>query len=319
MTVRIGVAGVCTIAELRARGMSAGAQRHAVATGRLVRLRRGVYCDGAVWRASARRPADRHVVEACAAWLALGRRGWATGYSAAVIAGLPVPHGEPRQLRFSLPRRPHGRRAYPGMRLRTAGVDEADVLLINGVPVTAPARTALDVAREHGFAAGLVLADAALRAGIATAEELRRVAERQSGWPSGSRAVLVATHADGARESPAESVSYAGFVTAGLPLPACNAWIVGHGAGGVRADFLWRRHRLVGEVDGRVKYADPLRPDHENVLVDEKTRQLRIEEAGYVVVRWTAAEAMARPEVVRARVVRQSRVAARMYGVPPVG
>ncbi|PZF79876.1 type IV toxin-antitoxin system AbiEi family antitoxin domain-containing protein [Jiangella anatolica] len=318
MTRRIGVVGVSTIAELRARGLSPGALRHAVTTGRLVRLRRGVYCDGEVWRASGRRPADRHTVETCAAWLALGRSGWAVGYSAAVIAGLPVPWGEPRPLRFSRPTRPHGRRAYTGVRLRTAGVEQTDVFLLHGVPVTTPARTAADVAREHDFAAGLVLADAALRSGIASAGELRQVAERQSRWPHGSQAMLVAAHADGARESPAESVSFAGFVSAGLPLPACNVWVAGRGAGGARADFVWRQHRLVGEVDGHLKYTAPFRADQENVLVDEKLRQLRIEEAGYVVVRWTAAEAMSRPEAVVERIVRHSRIAARMYGVPPL-
>ncbi|WP_158602801.1 type IV toxin-antitoxin system AbiEi family antitoxin domain-containing protein [Jiangella rhizosphaerae] len=318
MTVRNVEAGVCTTAELRARGMSAGALRHAVATGRLVRLRRGVYCDGGLWRASARQPAARHILEARAAWLALGRRGWATGYSAAVIAGLPVPHGEPRQLRFSLPQRGHGRRAYHGLRLRTAGIDQADVLLLHGVPVTAPARTALDVAREHGFGVGLVLADAALRLGIASADELRRVADRLARWPGGRQSLLVATHADGARESPAESISYAAVVDAGLPLPRCNVWVVGHGAGGVRTDFVWREHRLVREVDGGVKYTDPRRPDRELVLVDEKRRQLRIEEAGFVVVRWTGAEAIGRPEAVRERILRHSRIAAEMYGVAPL-
>jgi hypothetical protein len=318
VTVRIGVAGVFTTAELATRGMSPGALRHAVATGRLVRLRRGVYCDAVVWRASASSPGERHAIEVYAAWLALGRRGWATGYSAAVIGELPVPKGEPRQVGLSLPGRGDGRRAYPGVRLRTAGAERPDVILIRGVPATVPARTALDVAREYGFAAGLVLADAALRIGVTSGADLERVAARVSGWPGGGRAVPVAAHADGTRESPAESVSFAAFVEAGLPLPACNVWVVGHGAGGVRADFVWRQNRLVGEVDGRVKYTDPLHTGGDAVLVDEKRRQSRIEEAGFVVVRWTGAEAMYRPQLVLERIVRQSRVAAQMYAVPPL-
>ena len=74
----------------------------------------------------------------------------------------------------------------------------------------------------------------------------------------------------------------------------------------------------MGEVDGRVKYVDPLHAHRDAVLVEEKRRQSRIEDAGFVVVRWTAAEAMHRPEAVLERIVRQSRLAAEMYGVPPV-
>ena len=70
MTVRIGVPGVLITAELRARGMSPGALRHAVATGRLVRLRRGVYCDAEVWRSTANSPGERHAIEAYAGWWA---------------------------------------------------------------------------------------------------------------------------------------------------------------------------------------------------------------------------------------------------------
>jgi hypothetical protein len=65
-----------------------------------------------------------------------------------------------------------------------------------------------------------------------------------------------------------------------------------------------------------VKYTDPRWSPAEDVLVAEKARQLRIEEADFAVVRWSAAEAMCRPAVVVDRIVRQSRVAARMFGVP---
>jgi hypothetical protein len=72
---------------------------------------------------------------------------------------------------------------------------------------------------------------------------------------------------------------------------------------------------LAGEADGQVKYAEPF-SEPVSVLVDEKFRQLRIEESGFVVVRWTGAEILYHPDRVIDRIVRQSRIASAMYGVP---
>ena len=180
--------------------------------------------------------------------------------------------------------------------------------------VLTPARTAPDVARLQGFQAGLVLADSALARGLATAADLDRIATSMVGWNS-TRARLVADPASGRRESPAESWSFAVFVLRGLPLPECNEWVVGHGRGGIRPDFFWRRHRLAGEADGQVKYTNPYGPP-ERALVEEKARQLRLEEAGLVVVRWSGAEIQRNPARVIDRIVRQSRIASELYGVP---
>lgn len=307
--------GVFCAADLWADGTSRAALRHAIDKGRLVRIRRGVYCDGELWRSSGQSPTRRHAIEVAAAWLALGRRGWATGYSAALLQNLPVPHGQPASVTFALPQRSHGRRAYDGIRLRTASVHSDDVVLACGVPVSGPARAGLEVARDHGFDAGLVIADAALGRGVMSRQELQEAADRTAGWPGNRRMRRVVEFAGNSRESPAESLSYAVFVDAGMVLPECNAWVVGRGLGGVRADFAWRAHRLVGEVDGRVKYTEPVWRPPDEVLVDEKNRQLRIEDAGYAVVRWTGAEAVYKPQVVLDRIARQAAVAAEMFGV----
>lgn len=305
----VGVPGVHRTADLLASGMTKGAIEHAYRTGRIVRVRRGVYCDRAVWEKGASSAVDRHVIEVYAAILALGRRGWATGYSAALLLGLPVPKGRPEVVELSLPQRFHGRRSYPGLRLRTATVAEGDIVIFRDVPMTVPARTALDVARNHGFSAGLILADAGLRREVVRAGELVAMADRMEGWGNGSQVRLVATHASGARESPGESVSFAVFVETEFPLPESNAWLFGEGRGGIRPDFLWRRHRVAGEVDGFLKYEDPLWRPRGRVLLDEKKRQMRMEEAGFVVVRWTPAEAMHEPHTVLDRIVRQSKIA----------
>ncbi|AYY12802.1 hypothetical protein EF847_08830 [Actinobacteria bacterium YIM 96077] len=196
---------------------------------------------------------------------------------------------------------------------------EGEFVVVRDVLSASPARTALDVARHYGFGAGLVIADAGLHGRVIEPGELAKVSDRMAGWGKSHDARSVAHHASVTRESPGESCSYATFVTAAFPLPECNAWVVGEGRGGIRADFLWRRYRLVGEVDGFQKYTNPTWATSGQVLLDEKKRQMRIEEAGFVVVRWTPAEAMYEPRSILDRIVRQSRIAARMYGVPPMG
>ncbi|WP_129666208.1 type IV toxin-antitoxin system AbiEi family antitoxin domain-containing protein [Phytoactinopolyspora endophytica] len=314
----IGIQGVYKVVDLLHRGVTRSAIEHALRSGRIVRVRRGVYCDRAVWERSERMPADRHAIEVYAALLVVDKRGWASGYSAALLLELPMPKGEPHDVELSMPRRSQSRRAYPGLRIRAATAVEGDVVAIRGVPVTSPARTALDVARNHGFSSGLVLADAVLRNELATPDDFGAIARRMSCWPGGADARSVAVHVSSKRESPGESVSYAAFVEAGMPLPECNVWIIGEGRDGVRSDFLWRDRRLVGEVDGFVKYTDPRWSTQDRVLVNEKKRQLRIEEAGFVVVRWTPAEMLYEPRTVLERIRRQSKVASTMYDAPPI-
>jgi len=302
--------------EARRSGLSEAAIRHAVAQGRLIRIRKGMFCDADLWQRSAAVPAARHALEARAAWISLGRRGWASHYSAALLSGLPVPQGQPDRVTLSQATRPEGRRAYhPDLRLRTARVEPCDIGSEWGMAVLRSARTALDVTRLHGFGAGLVVADAALARNLATKSDLDRIAAWMRGWSGASAVRQVADHASGRRESGLESCSFALFVDRRLPLPECNRWVVGNGRDGVRSDFVWEAYRLVGEADGRVKYTDP-RDDPGVTLVREKTRQLRIEERGFVVVRWTGAEVQHDPDSVIDRIVRQSAVARAMYGVP---
>jgi hypothetical protein len=308
---------VFSLAQAEQAGRSRAWVRHAVRQGKLVRLRSGVYCDASFWHRSEGLPVVRHALEARAALIAVGRRGWASHYSAATLLELPVPFGQPDRVTISRADRSAGRRSHPNLRLLTSRIDSLDTTTEWGVPVLRAARTSLDVARVFGFPAALVLADAALATGKADRAEFQRIAATMRRWSGVGDVDLVASHASGLRESPIESRSFAAFVDCGLPLPQCNLWVLGdrYSRGGVRADFVWDTYRLVGEADGRVKYVDPRRPS-ETVLVEEKDRQTRLEEHGFVVVRWSGAEIEHRPEVVIDRIVRQSRIANSVYGVP---
>lgn len=66
-----------------------------------------------------------------------------------------------------------------------------------------------------------------------------------------------------------------------------------------RVDFFWAEYRVIGEADGRVKYVDESSPE---ALWAEKLRQERLENAGFIVVRWTWSEHFNDPFRVVARI-----------------
>ena len=82
-----------------------------------------------------------------------------------------------------------------------------------------------------------------------------------------------------------------------LPLPACQAEIRTPG-GSLFPDFLWEEQRLIGEVDGAVKYLSA------QAYVLEKEREQALRDAGYGIVRWLAKEIMLDPAAVMARIAR---------------
>jgi very-short-patch-repair endonuclease len=85
------------------------------------------------------------------------------------------------------------------------------------------------------------------------------------------------------------------IVLAGLPAPELQAWVQGADGRPYRADFFWRKQRVIGEADGLVKYAtiDDVRA--------EKRREDALRQAGYALVRWTSQELRRTPDRVMAR------------------
>jgi len=77
----------------------------------------------------------------------------------------------------------------------------------------------------------------------------------------------------------------------GLPLPEPNVWV-----GGFLVDALWRRERVIVEVDGRAAHGSPSqrRRDRER---DEKLRT-----AGYTVLRYTWTHVTHEPSRVAAEI-----------------
>ncbi len=163
-------------------------------------------------------------------------------------------------------------------------IDQSDVVNVDGVWVTSPERTAVDVACGGDFDRALVVFDSALRVGAdreSITDMLR--GRRRQGIGVARRAF---PYADGDSASVGESWSRAQMIAAGIMLPRLQDDRVIRGRR-IITDFDWDR-KLVGEFDGRVKYGR-LVPDGQttaDVVLDEKDREDILRWSGSMVVRW---------------------------------
>lgn len=196
------------------------------------------------------------------------------------------------------------RRTYrAGVHVCPAALVSEDLALRDRVPLTSLARTAIDLCRHTTvWHDAVIVADSALRLGLRKAE-LQSAAARASAWRGGAMAVRAADFADGRAQSAAESVARVLFAEHA----ALRDWDLQVRIGdayGVFAqvDFLYRAHRTIVEVDGRVKYSDPWGKPAD-VLWEEKQREDRLRDAGYEVVRVTWEQLIAHPERVVERVL----------------
>ena len=221
----------------------------------------------------------RHVLRAAARVLTSKLGVVASHRSGALVHELPLlgpPPPRPQLTRA--PRFVGDTSASKGLYVATLPEDARTVR--NGIPVTALARTACDVARRHPFRHGVVVADAALRAGLSQ-EELIATALACASWPGGRRAMQVARFADGRAENPLESITRVAYHEQGLPAPETQVEIRSPDGRFVGiADFVWRAQRTVGEADGMGKYVP-------GALQREKLREEQMRACGLEVVRNT--------------------------------
>jgi predicted transcriptional regulator of viral defense system len=277
--------GVVTYEQALAAGVSSRQLRPG---GRLLRVRQGVYAERSRVEA-----ADKHtqtILHIAAARITTDVDLVAAGRTAALAHRLPIlgtPRGVDLVERKDLRPRHHG---------SSTTIGSHDVVQVMGAPVTSLARTAVDVARRHGFAAGVVTADAVLARDV-TRAELMATVDACRRW-SGSRiARRVMQFADPLSETALESLGRARFEEHGLP-PCELQVVLGDDDGPIgRVDHYWAAHRTVAEGDGALKYTTGAD------LFAEKRREDRLREAGFEVVRYTWDEVLRTPEVVVARIL----------------
>ncbi|RJK96790.1 type IV toxin-antitoxin system AbiEi family antitoxin [Vallicoccus soli] len=246
-----------TTTQARRAGLSPDRLDELVLRGEAVRVLRGVLLDARVpvdlaVRASALAlvaPPDTVVAGTTAAWL-LG-----------VPALLPGADRLPPVLEVV---RPAGRSALrrSGVVARVAVLGDDEVVDLGGVPVTAPTRTALDLARGLDRSDGLAYLDAMLGARLVEREALEQGLEGLAGFPWVDQARELVALADPRAESPGESWMRLRWHDAGLPPLELQVEVQVGDAVVARLDTALRERGFALEYDGE-RWHGPEREAHD--------------------------------------------------------
>jgi very-short-patch-repair endonuclease len=271
--------GVVTRVQLLAAGIGPDRVDRRLAAGVLRQVHRGVYVVGPVIA-----PWCREM----AATLACGAPAVVSHRSAAAVWKLLPPEPADAPVDVALP---HGNRRRTGIRvhrMRSLQPDEVDRQ--EGIPITTPTRTLLDLAAVLGARDLERAAAEALAARLTSTRRLRTLLDRHAGRPGvGSLRALVDDRPARTR-SCAEEVFLALVRRAQLPQPDANA-----AANGYQVDFFWRTERVVVEVDGFAYHAS------RRSFEADRRRDAVLAAAGVRVIRVTWRQLEGEAEAVIAR------------------
>ncbi len=168
--------GLITRRQLREAGLDDRQVRRLLKRGVLLPLRRGVYVERDRWECLEPYRAQP-LLRIRAARLTLGGDYVLSHDSSAIVQRLGAP--DPTRALVHVTRaKVHGDAVRAGVKHHLAPYSPEQVRLVDGLPVLDPARTALDMAREHGLVAGVACSDAALRAGVTSGRSSRRPGRR---------------------------------------------------------------------------------------------------------------------------------------------
>jgi len=234
--------GVVSRAQLLERGLSQKAIKHRLATGRLHCVFRGIYAIG--------RPELTQRGRWMAAVLSCGPRAALSHRSAAALWAIGVqgtarPNPSPGGLiDISVPAEVLRKR--PGIHLHRSSFGAEDTTRRDGIPVTTPARTLIDLATNLGPEQIEAAVNDADRLGLIDPERLRAAVEDHAGLDgvAALRKVL-----DRRTFQLTDSELERHFLRlvrrAGLPPPRTRQRVNGY-----RVDFYWEDLGLVVETDG---------------------------------------------------------------------
>lgn len=264
--------GLITRPQAVAAGMTEAVIDRIVKTGTWTSERRGVYVETA-FKASLTSTRDRRLLADRAASLRI-RPGHVMSHdSAAHELDLPILNA---QVPFTHVTRPRvvGAHIRHGVKHHLAPYDETQVVVVNGRRVLDAARTAVDIAREHGRLPGVVAMDSALRLG-SSLDDLARTAAGMTSWPGITVVRQCIAEADPDTDSLVETLSRDLVSELGYGRPKTQFGLT-DGRRTAWADLRLGRHLI--ECDGRAKYRPVdlggwAEQEPEQVLADEKDRQ----------------------------------------------
>lgn len=268
--------GLVSARQLLACGLDRNAIAVRVRRGSLHRIHRGVYAVG--------HPALTQTASFTAAVLACGAGAALSDHAAA--AHHELLGWERTEPDVTVPG--NGGRKLDGIRVHRRRLDPRDVWTRDGIRVTSPARTILDLAGTMG--------PRQLRRTVRQAQAERRVnvrallelLDRHPGHRGAARLRAVIADGPAPTRSEHEDLVLDLIDRGGIERPELNVWLKLDGRS-ISPDMLWREQRLVIECDSRRWHSDPL------TLQDDADKQAILESHGYRVLRITWRQAAANP------------------------
>jgi hypothetical protein len=156
--------------------------------------------------------------------------------------------------------------------------DGAPLADVEGRPVTAPAWTAVEVARALGRPRALATLDAALRSGTCQRADLWRAVIEQAGRRGVVTIRELLPLADGRAESPMESEARLVMIDGGLPTPELQYEVIDGNGERRRLDFAWPQQRVAVEYDGLDWHSGP------EAMRRDRKRTAALLDVGWVVI-----------------------------------
>lgn len=189
-----------------------------------------------------------------------------------------------------------GRTRVPGIRLIREAPAARDVSLYQGLPTTSRGLAVVDCLRFLPEVSALPFLERALQQGWLGLDELTARIHARAGRRNRAKMIQLLHQVGGGERSAAERRLTALLQEAGITGWRVNAEVRDdHGLVGV-ADVLFRRARLVVEVDGWAYHSTPDR------FQRDRERQNRLVAAGWTVLRFTWRDLTQHPERVIATV-----------------
>jgi hypothetical protein len=220
------------------------------------------------------------LARARAGWLWSRRRGIVAGLSASALHGAEwVDAAAPFEILHS------NRNPVPGLRVRGDRSEDDEVARIDGVPVTTPARTALDLGCWYPTDEAVAAIDALVRATDLKVAEIEVLAQRYPGRRGIRRARKAIGLVDGGAQSPKETWLRLLLIRAGFPRPQTQipvedefGDVIGY------LDMGWEDVNIAAEYDG-----EQHRTDRRRYGWDIRRRE-KIERLGWIVIRVIAGD-----------------------------
>lgn len=236
-------------------------------------------------------PADLEIdlaLRSRAAALVVEPDGVLSGYSAAELLGASCgPKDAPAEVT-----QPRFRRPVTGLVVHRDRLAVDEVVTVDGIAMTGPARTAFDVVRWQDITEGVVAVDALARCHRLSPADLRELRSRHLAARGSRKLDPVLALADPRAESPMESRIRVALVRGGLP-PSVQHPVTVDGRT-FRLDLAYPSARLGVEYDGR-HHREP------EQALDDLQREALLASAGWTIIRFRARIVLHRPDLIVAR------------------